>query len=248
MTAHHIDEVIRNLEHIIAITRREGNRLGYFPALYRKVTLEVAKGIQQGRFDDGERMERLDVIFANRYLDAIEAHQRGGVPARCWRIAFDAAHDWWPIVLQHLLLGINAHINLDLGIAAATTCPDSSLPALKEDFDRINEILASLVDGVKGDLTAVWPMLSLLDRVSGSIDDAVINFSMAKARNSAWNVAQTLAAKPASQWPALISQLDDRVAFLARRVRHPGWLQGTVLRAIRIGERGSVSEVIDLLC
>ena len=44
--------------------------MGYFATLYRKVTIQVKKGIADNFFDDGPRMERLDVILANRYTQA----------------------------------------------------------------------------------------------------------------------------------------------------------------------------------
>jgi hypothetical protein len=40
---------------------------------------------------------------------------------------------------------MNAHINLDLGIAAAQVAPGPALPALHTDFLCINAILASVV-------------------------------------------------------------------------------------------------------
>jgi len=36
--------------------------------------------------------------------------------------------------MQNLLLGMNAHINLDLGIAAVQTCGGADLIMLKDDF------------------------------------------------------------------------------------------------------------------
>ena len=59
--AKNIDEVIAQLTDIIDISRQEPGRLGYFAALYRKVTINVKQGILNGRFEDGARMERLDV-------------------------------------------------------------------------------------------------------------------------------------------------------------------------------------------
>lgn len=73
-----IDGVIEELDRTIATARRDESRLGYFPALYRKVTASVQQGIADGRFEDGDRMERLDIIFANRYLEAIGKHRAGG--------------------------------------------------------------------------------------------------------------------------------------------------------------------------
>jgi hypothetical protein len=69
-----IDQVIDQLTEIIDWSRTTNSRLGYFAALYRKVTIKVKEGIAENFFDDGERMERMDVIFANRYLAAVEAY------------------------------------------------------------------------------------------------------------------------------------------------------------------------------
>jgi len=58
-------------------------------------------------------------------------------------------------VPQHLLLGMNAHINLDLGVAAARVCPADQLPNLKNDFDRINLILSDLIGAVQEELAEI---------------------------------------------------------------------------------------------
>ena len=75
--------------------------------------------LEAGAFDDADRMERLDTLFADRYLDAVAARSAGRPATASWELTFAAAQRWRPLVLQHLLVGINAHINLDLGIAAA---------------------------------------------------------------------------------------------------------------------------------
>jgi len=105
-----IDDVIARLGDIVTYCRRTGSRLGYFPALYRKVTIQVKEDIAAGRFDDGARMETLDVRFANRYFEAFDQHRRGAMPTRSWAYGFAQAESPEPLILQHLMLGINAHI------------------------------------------------------------------------------------------------------------------------------------------
>ncbi len=102
-------------------------------------------------------------MFANRYLEAFTQHQNGQTPSQCWLFSFAVAEQWWPIVLQHLLLGMNGHINLDLGIAVARTTPQEELPAFEHDFNQINTLLAGLVDDVTKRLAKVWPLLAVLD-------------------------------------------------------------------------------------
>src|SRR6266851_378283 len=60
-----IDDVLIELDQIILRARNERSRLGFFPTLYRNVTIRVKEGIAAGAFEDGARMEKLDVTFAN---------------------------------------------------------------------------------------------------------------------------------------------------------------------------------------
>ena len=155
-----IDEVIATLEDIIAESINNKSRLGYFAALYLKVTKAVKEGIEAGQFNDGRQLGELDVMFANRYLDAYCKWQKGQLPTNSWVVAFEQAERSSVLVLQQLLLGMNAHINLDLGIAAADLCGDKPIAILKSDFDAINLIIASLTNQVLNELGQVSPLLS----------------------------------------------------------------------------------------
>jgi hypothetical protein len=243
-----IDEVIERLNEILQWAAAEGSRIGYFAALYRGVTERVREGIASGLFQDGARMERFDVVFANRYLDALRMFRAGDKPTRSWLFAFESAEGARPIVLQHLLLGINAHINLDLGVAAAEVSRGSELGALQRDFDSINDILASRVSVVRAQIARVSPLTSLLERVDPTADRAVINFSIGRARDQAWTVAELLACLHPSAWPNRIDVLDRATISLARLIRNPpGWVLNTGLGFIRLAERHSIKHVIEVL-
>jgi len=243
-----IEEVIARLIGIIEFSRREPSRLGYFAALYRKVTISVREGVLSGRFEDGARMERLDVNFANRYLEAYELHRKDGTPTASWQISFEAAGQWRPLILQHLLLGINAHINLDLGVAAVETCPGDQLPPLKHDFDMINKLLADLVQPVQDEIDEVSPWIGFLEKIDSSADDAIINFSMNRARASAWNFALRLNSLGENNRIAAVKQRDQEIATLGRLVyKPPGVLLNLGLMAIRSRESNNVARVIDTL-
>ncbi|HWB72734.1 MAG TPA: DUF5995 family protein [Egibacteraceae bacterium] len=244
-----IDQVLDALDGIIAQALRDGSRLGYFAVLYRKVTAKVRDGIAAGFFDDGERMQRLDVAFANRYLVALsqfEQNRRPPRPTRCWELAFEAAARRSPIVLQHLLVGINAHINLDLGVAAAVAAPSQALPALRRDFDRVNEILASLVRQVQRDIGAVSPWIALLDRIGGRSDEEVARFSIEVARTEAWRFATELAPLDVAAWSGPIGARDAQVSLLTQTILHPGLLRAGLL-LIRSRESNDVRRIIEVL-
>ena len=242
-----IDGVVQSLDRIIAQSKRDKSRLGYFPSLYRKVTIHVKQGIIAGLFDDGERMERLDVIFANRYLAAFEQYQTCKDPALSWKLAFDAAKTWRPIVFQHLLLGMNAHIELDLGIAATETASGGKLSDLKDDFFKINEILVSLINEVQIELVEVWPLLKLLDNLAGTADENLAKFGMSIARGHAWDVAQEISVLPKQERASKIAELDRHIAEMGKMILNPGYFVRLILLLIRIGELRSVPGIIEIL-
>jgi len=243
-----IDDVLIELDQIILRARNERSRLGFFSSLYRNVTIKVKEGIAAGAFEDGARMEKLDVTFANGYLAALDAFHNGKPLRKCWLVSFQMAAKWPPIILQHLLLGMNAHINFDLGIAAATTCPRDELPSLKHDFNEINVILAGLVGQVQSEIDRVSPWIKILDHVDPKADQAIVNFSMEKARQAAWRAAERLAPVPPGRWEPQLATLDLEVTLLGRLVRRPiGKLINLGLFVIRSRESSDVKKIIDVL-
>ena len=110
-----IDDVIAAIQNIIDWSIANQSRLGYFAALYRRITIAIKQAIAENAFQNGPRMERLDVIFASRYFAALNGYfhpQAYPPPSHCWRVAFDGVTHPEPIIVQHMLAGVNAHIDL----------------------------------------------------------------------------------------------------------------------------------------
>jgi hypothetical protein len=235
-----IDDVLAGLDRVVAHALEDGDRAGYFAVLYRKVTAKVKEGIAAGFFDDPGRMERLDVLFADRYLDAVAAARADEAVTDAWRLTFEAAARGRSLILQHLLVGINAHINLDLGVAAARCAPGAALPGLRRDYDRINATLAAMIASVQDDLRQVSPWLDLLDRFGARTQTELIRFSIVTARAGAWRFAEQLAATSEPRWDALIADRDRRVAAVGQRVLQPGRWTGVGIWLIRLRERDDV--------
>ncbi len=165
-----------------------------------------------------------------------------------WRAAFETAARWRPVILQHLLLGMNAHINLDLGVTASELGVGGSIEAVRADFDAVNDVLGDLVDGCQGALDRVSPLLGLADRIGGSKDESMIRFSLVVARRQAWSVATRLAAlPPGSVREAEIAAIDHATGGVAYVVAHPGVLPSALLAVVRLPERAAPGDVIRLL-
>lgn len=238
-----IDGVIERLGAIIKDCIKRQDRLGYFAALYDRVTRSVKEGIAKGEFDDGARMEALDVIFANRYIAAYDAYRSGELPSIAWFRAFNAAQSDGHIVLQHLLAGMNAHINLDLGIAAARTCAGSAILGLQKDFDRINSVLATLTPIVEQQIDHLSPVFDGLTRIAPKLELKMVGFSMDKARATAWAFARELAPLRHLPQVARMAQRDAEAALVAQAVLS----DGLVVRLIREHETRDVAHNIQVL-
>jgi hypothetical protein len=210
-----IEHVIDDLSAIIERERRRGSRRAYFPALYRATTAEVLRAVEDGEFEDAERMVRMDVIFAGLYLRADREHEAGRPCSGPWRLAFEAASDDGLLVLQHLLLGMNAHINLDLPIAAVAAGGDQ-LASLRRDYDHLNVILTRMIDRMQAAVNAVSPEMAWLDRLGGGLDELLGSVGIKTFRDEAWERAEALLA--ADDPGAARAALDERATRFGQRV------------------------------
>jgi len=246
MSPQTIDDVISALDTIVQQSYENASRLGYFAALYRRVTRAVRDGLSGGRFQNGPLLEKLDVVFASRYLDALVAFQGGGAPTRSWALAFRGCDDASLLILQQLLSGMNAHIKLDLGIASAQVSPGDQLPQLKPDFDEINVVLAELVGLVAAEVAAVSPLIGDLEKIGLRTETSLVNFNIAAARDTAWFTAQRLANEPQVLHNVTIDGLDLAVSVEGRAILYPP-VGAAGLNLIQQAEVKDARRVIEVL-
>ncbi|MBI1224060.1 MAG: hypothetical protein GC192_02375 [Bacteroidetes bacterium] len=144
-------------------------------------------------------------------------------------------------------MGMNAHINLDLGIAAATTVEPEDLPSLEADFNKINELLAAKIDTLQDQLSKISPLLFLLDWFGKRNDERFAAFSLVKARNNAWKAANRLALLSPVERELEIKELDGYVAVLNKLITNPGVFFGAVVRFAKWFEVKDMGKVLKLL-
>jgi hypothetical protein len=241
-----IDEAIAAMDRRIERALDADDPRGYFACVYRCVTARVRDGIRAGEFDDCGRMERFDVAFARLYLDAAEGYDEGREISRSWRVVFEAPPT--ALALQHVMAGMNAHINLDLGLAAAQVQRGLPVTELQEDFERLNDVLAAMIDRMQEALTHTAPWTAVADQWAGRVDELVSGWSIEYARGRAWAFAEQLSAAEGEQErDALVAARDARVASIGARIVDPAlplrWITGVA--ATR--ERSDLRAVMDAL-
>lgn len=189
-----LDEAVVRMEAIDA-SLAPGDGVRHFNTLYLEVTREVIRQIAAGTFEDPRFLELLAVTFSNAYFAAIDEAEAPAGGSRAWAPLFAARTDRRVAPIQFALAGMNAHINFDLPIGVRETClalelaPVDGTPQ-QRDYDRLNGLLGTLQERVKGPLTP--GALGVIDRALGRLDDVVASFKVARARDAAWVHAKTL--------------------------------------------------------
>ncbi|MFG2494075.1 DUF5995 family protein [Streptomyces caniferus] len=161
-----------------------------FNGVYLAVTEAVARRIGDGTFQDPAAAGELDIRFARRYFDAVDATAAGRRPPACWRPLFQLRRHPGVRPLQFALAGINAHIGHDLALAVLDTCRalECEPAALESDFDRVGEVLTSLEERIRERL---MPGPDALD-VADPLTHLIGSWSLDKARDGAWAAARAL--------------------------------------------------------
>jgi len=190
------------------------------------------------------------VTFASRYFAALNGHFHPGqfpAPTHSWVVAFTGALLPDPIIVQQMLAGVNAHIDLDLGIAAEQIAPGAQLPSLHNDFNMVNAVLASQVNGVLDEIDELSPVLADIYDVLQQHEIDLIGDALKVTRDSAWCFAQKLAIEPPILHPAAIMVHDLEVAQLGTLILHPPGLLANVVKTIAAQESRDIVHNIQVL-
>jgi len=206
------------IEQLRAVALGADDADGYFPAMYARVTDRVQRAAGAGDFGDGDRMMSFARSFAQWYL---RPRSSGDDVPGSWRAAWDVAGDRSLLIVQHLLLGINAHVNHDLPqvvIEAADGRGD--LAGLRPDFDAVNAVLADTMPEVLRDLGRVSSWVNLAAVAGGG---RWFNFSLVAARDQAWRFAEFHHGRDQAARATAVAELDELVRVLAYLVTKPPW-------------------------
>ncbi|WP_175620677.1 DUF5995 family protein [Chryseobacterium schmidteae] len=242
-----IEEVLKKLDEIILWSKANKSTVGYFACTYRIMTAQVLKGIQQKKFEDNPRMTLLDIAFASRYLEAWESYSKGKKCTNSWYLAFEATKNKDLLILQHIFLGMNAHINLDLGVSAASIMPYRKINPLKKDFENINSVIASINQNVQDSLNKICYPVNLIDKLSNGKDNVILDFAISKARDTSWATAVISSNTPNFLKESVTNIVDYAAAKVASQVLNPKLLSPTLAKELKKCESNDIVKNIEIL-
>ncbi|MFD4910427.1 DUF5995 family protein, partial [Kitasatospora purpeofusca] len=233
-----IDDVVRRLRAIAAgLPPTDG--VAVFNRMYLTVTEGVRTGL--GGFADPSAVAELDVLFAGRYLLAVDAVAAGRRPPACWRPLFEQRADPEVHPLQFALAGMNAHIQHDLPLAVVDTCRrlGREPEQLEGDYHRINGLLAEVETAVREQLMPGPDVLERLEPMTHRIGA----WSVGTAREAAWGSVRLLwglRGQPSAA-RACATALDGAVGLLGRALLLPlGLREQSAIEAPATGTVGAV--------
>ena len=224
-----IEDVIERMRALLGPLQAAADPRQYFHATYLRTTIAVAEAIRGGGFTDPDWTERWDVTFATFYLDALEAATSGSRPSRPWAIAFGAPPDL--AALNHVLLGMNAHINFDLPQALVAVITDEEfddpeLVARREtDHRAIDRVLAARVAAEDDELVSISGPGSVLNRLLRPLNQRGSQRFLRESREKVWANAVALSQarrKGQEAYTALLGELETLSAAKVAKLQAPG--------------------------
>jgi hypothetical protein len=235
-----IAEVLRRMEAGLSQLAPDDARR-HFHQTYLRTTLAVAEEIDRDGFRDGIWLAHWDVVFADLYLDALDADLRGGPLPGPWRTAFGTARERPDLPsLRHVLLGMNAHINFDLpqSLIAAISPAEFDDPALvrarEADHTHVDTVLLGRV-GPEDELRRAQGRRSIVDRLLGPLNRASTRRLLQESRAKVWRNTRLLdraRRQGPEAYAAVIGQLDAACTAKLAELTAPGQV------LLRLARRG----------
>ncbi|MFB7591317.1 DUF5995 family protein [Streptomyces sp. NPDC056169] len=183
------------------------DRRAAFAYTYYRLTTALATGLEKGtpEFHDPPWVAELCETLAAAYFSAMDsidawlAARSGGsadevrpgdlpdsVP-QPWRDVFAASSVRRSYMLEDVLFSMMAHMSYDLPEALRRMATSTGDRGRIADFHRMNDVLASCIDGVQDDLAArYFHGLSSLDKLFTRSDELLTNYGIRVARSLAW--------------------------------------------------------------
>jgi hypothetical protein len=192
-----------------------------FNRIYLTVAAEIDRRIDSGEFPDRRAAVTLDVLFAERYLSAVDAVASGLPAPASWRPLFQYRRHPGVRPLQFALAGINAHIGHDLALAVVDACHalDCEPSDLEGEFDRVGDILVLLEERIREDLMPGPDLLEIADPLTHLLG----SWSLQRAREAAWSAARLLwgVRELAGLSEEFVERLDTSVGLVGRCLLTP---------------------------
>lgn len=172
-----------------------------FLSCYAMMTRNMLIAVENGEFEDNEWVSILLHRFADYYFDALSAYnaQQPHTPA-VWKLTFDASRRSRIHVLQHLLLGVNAHINYDLVFVIYdilhyewSHLSPKEIQLRYRDHCHVNDVIYETIDRVQDEVVERYSeAMDIVDTIFLTVDEWLLYRLISNWREQVWDNAARL--------------------------------------------------------
>jgi Family of unknown function (DUF5995) len=213
-----IDEAVHYMRNTLTQFHGQRDKRAIFLRVYYIMTLEVHAAIYQlgdykGKriFYDRDWVKSLSGKFSSLYFHSLNALGRDLDTELAWQEAYKTARRSSSSVVENATLGINAHINKDLGQAIAENLDPKDLndyPTLqlrKFDHDQVNNLLVRTLEYIQDVLARDYePGIEIADHLLGSLDERLSTVGLKYYRERVWWDAMAFASAQTKQSDDLV--------------------------------------------
>lgn len=203
------------------------DRRAIFLSCYSMMTRNMLIALENGEFLDAVWVNDLLHRFADYYFIALDAYdkQPDDSPA-VWRLAFETCPRRDVHVLQHLMLGVNAHINYDLVYVIVdmlqsewSQLSDEDKVRRYRDHCHVNEVIFRTINAVQDQVVERYsPRMDIIDKGMFMLDEWLLGQLIEHWREEVWQHAIGLMSCTENALPELKQELEKHTLQRGRSI------------------------------
>jgi hypothetical protein len=206
-----------------------------FLTCYWMMTDNMLQAVADSGFKDGPWVTGLTHCFADYYFDALAKYEDNARPP-VWTFTFETACQKRAHVLQHLLMGVNAHICYDLIFALADSIVhewdqlSAEGRALRyHDYCQVNDIIGATLDAVQDEVVEVHSRaMNAVDIAFGRLDEWMTHRLITRWREQVWHQSMAYVAAAPDEKRTLKQAYAQKAEQRSRAIRGQRGIVGVI--------------------
>lgn len=203
-----IDDVMTQMRMLDEeLVNTELQNLIAFNHTYLIITETVSSRFGHHYFSDDALMQQLDINFAQYYFNPLKDYVAGKTIPQAWQILFDACKNNNLYQAIYMGMGVNAHVNNDLGQSLFDVVDDEGY---ESDFNKVNKLIDLSIPKVIHSLKERSRLSNTTKNIALPLYTFILRKMIRRWRQNAWN--NFIGLKQARLTPQMIEGNAEKIA------------------------------------
>ncbi len=214
-----LDPTLAKMQQHVQAWEATSDRRAIFLTCYAMMTQNMLVALAAGEFQNRDWAEALLRRFADYYFEALVAYEgRSAATPPVWQHTFESASRPDLHVIQHLFMGVNAHINYDLVFVLEELLrpewPQLDTAAVESyyrDHCYVNEVIFRTINAVQDEVVERYsPLMDVVDKALGNLDEHLLGQVIRRWREEVWSSAIELLNHSAESYTQVKTSVCER--------------------------------------